>query len=85
MTLKSYKIHRDLSYAFYQRFYPSLDPDELGYFSDKKIDFGLSILKLGVRSISAGYGSQGIALRLLVNKFIFDVLRIKSSLSQVFP
>ena len=84
LTLRSYPVHRNLSRAFYQRFYPNFDSVRIDSFSDRKIDFGFSILKLGIRSFSIGYGAQGIVLRLLANKLIFDVSKIKKSFSQVF-
>lgn len=81
LTLKSYRIHRDLSNAFYQRFYPDANLAKINSFSEQRLDFGLSILKLGIRSVLIGYGSQGITLRLVINKFIFDCLKIKRWLS----
>ncbi|MBE7386051.1 MAG: glycosyltransferase [Leptolyngbya sp. SIO1E4] len=76
-TLKSYRIHRDLSGAFYRRFYPDSDQKIINPFSEQRLDFGYSILKLGIRSAFVGYGAQGITLRLIINKFIFDCLKIK--------
>lgn len=76
LTLKSYRIHRDLSQCFYQRFYPAANQKKINPFSDKRLDFGFSILVLGLKSLLVGYGSQGITLRLLVNKFIFDGLKV---------
>ncbi|MGB5969152.1 MAG: glycosyltransferase family 2 protein [Spirulinaceae cyanobacterium] len=77
LTLKSYKIHCNLSKAFYQRFYPYANQNKINPFSEQPLDFGFSILKLGIHSALVGYGSQGNTLRLVVNKFIFDCLRIK--------
>ncbi len=77
LTLKSYKVHLNLSKAFYQRFYPQSDQKTINPFSNQRLDFGLSILKLGIYSTLVGYGSQGNTLRLVVNKFIFDCLKIK--------
>lgn len=82
LTLKSYRIHRDLSTAFFQRFYPAEVGDRLNPFSENKFDFGLAILKLGCRSIWQGYGAQGITLRIWLNKFIFDLRRLKIQLSK---
>ena len=76
-TLKSYRIHRDLSEAFYQRFYPTADPKKINPFSEQRLDFGFSIFKLGLRSALSGYGAQGITLRLIINKFIYDCRRIR--------
>lgn len=81
LTLQSYPVHRDLSRAFYGRFHPGFERD---LFSEGRIDFGFSILKLGLRSVLAGYGARGIVLRLWANKFILDILKIKNSFSQVF-
>jgi len=41
-------------------------------------------LGLGWRSIRCGYGSQGITLRLWLNKFIFDSRRIGQRLQILF-
>jgi len=84
LTLQSYRIHRDLSQAFFQRFYPSQDIDGINPFSEKRFDFGWAILRLGWRSIRCGYGSQGITLRLWLNKFIFDSRRIGQRLQILF-
>ncbi|MEM6519025.1 MAG: glycosyltransferase family 2 protein [Cyanobacteria bacterium P01_D01_bin.71] len=75
LTLQSYRIHRDLSQAFFSRFYPKEKTEQLNPFSEQKLDFGWAILRLGCRSFFCGYGSQGITLRLWVNKFIFDCRR----------
>ncbi|MDB9525374.1 glycosyltransferase family 2 protein [Oscillatoria sp. CS-180] len=82
LTLKSYPIHRQLSEAFYQRFSSSLESDRTNPFHANRIDFGFSILKLGLQSFLKGYGAQGITLRLLVNKVIFDVIKIKTLLTK---
>ncbi|MEM6836325.1 MAG: glycosyltransferase family 2 protein [Cyanobacteria bacterium P01_C01_bin.120] len=76
LTLQSYRIHRDLSQAFFQRFYPDRKTELLNPFAEQKLDFGWAILRLGCRSFARGYGSQGITLRLWLNKFIFDCRRI---------
>ena len=76
LTQQSYRIHRDLSQAFFQRFYSSETIDQRNPFSEKRFDFGWAILQLGLRSFWCGYGSQGITLRLWLNKFIFDCRRV---------
>ncbi|NEQ47746.1 MAG: glycosyltransferase [Leptolyngbya sp. SIOISBB] len=76
LTLQSYRIHRDLSQAFFQRFYPLETIDQRNPFAAKRLDFGWAILRLGLRSLWCGYGSQGITLRLWLNKFIFDCRRV---------
>ncbi len=81
LTLQSYRIHRDLSQAFFQRYYSHEVGDRLNPFSDTRLDFGWAIVRLGLRSVWCGYGSQGITLRLWLNKFIFDSRRIGKSLS----
>lgn len=78
LTLQSYRIHRDLSQAYFQRFYSPEERDRLNPFSAQKCDFGWAILRLGWRSWWRGYGSQGITLRLWLNKFIFDARRAKN-------
>lgn len=80
LTRKSYRIHRDLSQAFYHRFYPHSHHAKLNPFSDEHWDFGLRILRLGLRSLLSGYGAEGITLRLVVNKFVFDALRVRDKL-----
>jgi glycosyltransferase involved in cell wall biosynthesis len=82
LTLKSYRIHRDLSGAFFQRFYLDVEHDKLNPFSEKRFDFGWAILLLGLRSVLTGYGSQGITLRLWINKFVFDLMRTKTVFSK---
>lgn len=77
LTLKSYKVHLNLSNAFYQRFYPQANQKKINPFSERRLDFGLSILKLGIHSTLMGYNSQGNTLRLVVNKFVFDCFKIK--------
>ena len=84
LTLKSYRIHRDLSTAFFQRFYPSAVAQPLNPFAEQRLDFGVAILQLGWRSYRTGYGSQGITLRLWLNKFIFDLQRVKRTCVQAF-
>ncbi len=81
LTLQSYRIHRDLSEFFFQRFYPLEAIEQHNPFSEKKLDFGWAILRLGLRSLWRGYGSQGITLRLWLNKFIFDCRRVGEWLS----
>ncbi|MGF1458845.1 MAG: glycosyltransferase family 2 protein [Leptolyngbyaceae cyanobacterium] len=80
LTLQSYRIHRALSQAFFQRFYSPPISDRRNPFSETHFDFGWSILKLGLRSYQKGYGSQGITLRLWLNKFIFDIRRLNKKL-----
>jgi glycosyltransferase involved in cell wall biosynthesis len=84
LTLKSYRIHRDLSKAFYQRFYPTVNQNKLNPFSEGRFDFGYGILCLGVRSYLTGYGSQGITLRLMINKVIFDIGKLKKYILDKF-
>lgn len=81
LTLQSYRIHRDLSQAVFQRFYPSETNDQRNPFTENRLDFGWAILQLGLRSVWCGYGSQGITLRLWLNKFIFDCRRIGKGVS----
>lgn len=84
LTQQSYRIHRELSQAFFQRFHPVEAIDRRNPFSEKKVDFGWAILRLGWRSLCQGYGSQGITLRLWLNKFIFDSRRLVAPLQARF-
>lgn len=84
LTLQSYRIHRDLSRAYVQRFYPTAERDRRNPFAEQKLDFGLAILRLGLRSLWRGYGSQGITLRLWLNKLIFDTHRVSKRLQLQF-
>jgi len=78
LTLKSYSIHEALSRVFYQRFYPPKVARKLNPIPENKIDFGWPILKLGIYSCMKGYGARGCALRLWVNKFVLDCLKVKN-------
>lgn len=82
LTLKSFPIHHSLSQAFYRRFYPESEVRRLNPFSDRILDFGGSILVLGVQSFLKGYGAQGITLRLFINKVIFDLVKLKQALTR---
>lgn len=84
LTQQSYRIHRDLSEAYFRRFRPNEKADQLNPFSETKFDFGWAILRLGLRSLWCGYGSQGITLRLWLNKFIFDCQRLSKSFKTHF-
>jgi glycosyltransferase involved in cell wall biosynthesis len=77
ITGRSYLIHRDLSQAFYQRFQTYLPPDWRNPFCDRPLDFGWRILMLGLCSVRSGYGSEGLTLRLLTLKILFDLKRIR--------
>ena len=83
ITLQSYHITRDLSHALYQRSHSSLDAGVQGCFpNNDRIDFGFSILRLGLRSFLVGYGAQGTILRLLFNKIVLDLIKVKRALLQ---
>lgn len=71
----SYIIHNQLSKAFQQRFYYRLN-DWSNPFSEDKFDFGMGIILLGYRSWQAGYGSEGLVVRLWLGKLIFDCQKI---------
>lgn len=83
LGLKSYRIHRDLSQAFFHRFYSAAERDRRNPFSDRTINFGWPILWLGLRSLGAGYGVSGATLRLFVNKFIFDIEKLRQFFTQL--
>jgi glycosyltransferase involved in cell wall biosynthesis len=70
---KSYLAHRNLSEAFYQRFEFQAAGAKQNPFSDRRLDFGLNILRLGIQSFRAGYGAEGVAIRLVLLKFLFDL------------
>lgn len=82
LTLKSFPIHHTLSQAFYRRFHTKSEARRLNPFCDRKIDFGFSILVLGVQSLLKGYGAQGITLRLFINKVILDMMKLKKAIAQ---
>lgn len=82
LTLKSYPIHQALSQAFYDRFYAPEKAERLNPIPKDRIDLGWSIARLGIRSLLAGYGSQGCALRLFVNKVVLDLLKIRNGFRQ---
>jgi glycosyltransferase involved in cell wall biosynthesis len=81
VTGKSYLIHRNLSQAFYLRFQQQTNPQWRDPFSDRHLDFGLGILHLAWRSWKAGYGSEGIALRIWVLKVLFDFKKLRQKLT----
>ncbi|MBD1861396.1 MULTISPECIES: glycosyltransferase [Trichocoleus] len=81
ITGKSYLIHRNLSQAFYLRFQQSNNPEWQDPFSDRRLDFGLGILRLGWQSWQAGYGSEGIALRIWALKLLFDLRKLRQKLT----
>ncbi len=77
ITGKSYLTHRNLSQAFQARFQPQLGITWCNPFDDRRLDFGLGILKLGYKSVHRGYGSEGIALRIWFCKVLFDLKKIR--------
>ncbi|NEQ48936.1 MAG: glycosyltransferase family 2 protein [Leptolyngbya sp. SIO3F4] len=90
IKLESYGVHRDLSYAFYQRLYRNnsqyLKQSTLSKYLEKKnpfdqgeIDGGLAILKLGWHAYCVGYCPPGITLRIWLGKLISDVSILFSS------
>lgn len=87
IKLKSYGVHRDLSYAFYQRLYRNnseyLKQSNLSEylkkrnpFDHRKIDGGLAILKLGWHAYCVGYCPPGITLRLWLGKLLSDIFNL---------
>jgi len=76
ITGKSYLFHYNLSKALYDRFQLETNSSRANPFDTLRLDFGLSILKLCYQSWRTGYGSEGIALRILILKILFDVKRI---------
>ncbi|GCL39303.1 glycosyltransferase family 2 protein [Anabaena aphanizomenioides LEGE 00250] len=82
ITGNSYLVHRNFSQAFYERFQQELDDENWSNpFDDKKLDFGVNILKLFGKSLLMGYNSEGIALKIWVLKIIFDLKKIIKSYS----
>jgi glycosyltransferase involved in cell wall biosynthesis len=75
-TFRSYRIHRDLSYAFFDRCQSPNLSSHTNPFSDQQIDFGVRILWLGFINFLSGYGGEGIALRIAFNKFVFDLIKV---------
>lgn len=82
---KSYLIHSNLSKAFQARFYQQLNSSWSNPFDDRRLDFGFGILKLCYQSFKTGYRSEGIALRILIFKILFDIQRLQNSISKVLP
>ncbi|WP_414526883.1 glycosyltransferase family 2 protein [Nodularia chucula] len=72
-----YVVHRDLSQAFYNRFYAEINQSSYSNpFDDQKIDFGVNIFRLFYQSLAIGYNSEGVALRVGLLKIIFDIKKI---------
>ncbi|MBN3992485.1 MAG: glycosyltransferase [Nostoc sp. NMS2] len=82
---KSYLIHCNLSKAFQARFYHELNSSWYNPFEDERLDFGWAILKLCYQSLKAGYRSEGIALRILIFKILFDIQRVQNYIFKVLP
>lgn len=73
----SYFVHRDFSKVFCQKFQQELDIlDWSNPFDDQNLDFGVKILKLLYKNLLSGYHSEGIALRILILKILFDIQKI---------
>ncbi|MBX9253304.1 glycosyltransferase [Desmonostoc muscorum CCALA 125] len=85
ITGKSYLIHSNLSKAFEARFYQKLDSNWYNPFDDRRLDFGLGILKLCYQSGKVGYRSEGIALRIWIFKIFFDIQQIKNYIFKLLP
>jgi len=81
LSLNSYLVRRNFSNVFYQRFKKELDIINWNNpFDDKSLDFGIKIIELLYRSISSGYNSEGVALRVWLLKILFDLQKIKKIL-----
>jgi glycosyltransferase involved in cell wall biosynthesis len=80
ITNNSYLIHAGLSQAFSHRLREELEPDWYNPFDEKTLDFGFGILRLCYRSLKAGYGSEGVGLRIWVGKVLFDMNIIRQRL-----
>jgi glycosyltransferase involved in cell wall biosynthesis len=77
ITGGSYLVHRELSQLFYERFQQELDISNWSNpFDDKKIDFGIRIFKLFLRSLLSGYNSEGVALRVWALKLLSEVRKV---------
>ncbi|MEH2305898.1 glycosyltransferase family 2 protein [Nostoc sp.] len=85
ITGKSYIIHSKLSKVFQARLYHQLDSNWYNPFDDRQLDFGWGILKLCYQSFKAGYHSEGIALRILIFKILFDIQRVQNYIFKVLP
>jgi glycosyltransferase involved in cell wall biosynthesis len=68
-----YLVHRDLSQAFYNRFYLE---NYQNPFDDQKLDFGLNIFSLFYQSLRQGYNSEGVAFRVGLLKILFDLQKV---------
>lgn len=72
-----YLVRRDLSQAFYTRFYQQINQGSyINPFDEGKLDFGYNIFRLLYQSLRRGYNSEGVALRVGLLKIIFDVQKI---------
>ena len=77
ITGNSYLVHRDLSKAFYERFKQELDLSNWSNpFDDQNLDFGWKIFKLLYKNLLLSYNSEGIAIRILLLKILFDIQKI---------
>ncbi|MEH2235900.1 glycosyltransferase family 2 protein [Nostoc sp.] len=85
ITGKSYLIHCNLSKAFQARFYQQLDSSWSNPFDDRRLDFGWAVFKLCYQSLKVGYRSEGIALRILIFKILFDIQRVQNYIFKVLP
>ncbi|MDM3851650.1 MAG: glycosyltransferase [Aphanizomenon gracile PMC627.10] len=73
----SYLAHCHFSKAFYNRFHKDLDLINWSNpFDDERLDIGINILKLGYKSITEDYNSEGIALRVAFIKSLYDIKRV---------
>jgi len=85
ITAKSYIIHRNLSKAFQARFYQQSNSNWSNPFGDRRLDFGLGILKLCYQSLKVGYHSEGIALRIWIFKIFFDIQQFSNYILKLLP
>ncbi|WP_339377887.1 glycosyltransferase [Calothrix sp. NIES-2100] len=85
ITGKSYLIHSNLSKAFHQRFNQQLGSDWFNPLDDQRLDFGLGILKLLYQSRQRGYDAEGIAVRILIFKILFDIKQIQKYFFKTLP
>ncbi|NJL10035.1 MAG: glycosyltransferase family 2 protein [Calothrix sp. SM1_7_51] len=80
ITGNSFLIHSKFSKAYYTRFQQELSSDWFNPFDEKRLDFGLGILKLCYQSLQSGYNSEGIGLRIWALKVLYDVQKLKNYL-----
>lgn len=78
-TGNSYLVRRDFSKLFYDRFQQELDDSDWNNpFDDKNIDLGLNVIRLLCKSITSGYNSEGVVMKIWCQKILFDIQKLRN-------